>query len=273
MKKILPLLLIIVLLPACGVSREVRNVINSIDSLSEITLESGTILDDIESAYNALSDEEKQQVDNLSILEEAREQYKELERKQKNESILEELNTQLNDLRILKATKTEDISSAIMKIEHQYSLLDEDYKEQSGMYNKLDSCIMQSVKGSVKYLLTKDTTTANAIVKKYKDYLKSEDILSLLGDIGLQRCINDATYQLNRINSGKVYNVTNVNAYCVEDGEKTSYKVGENKVMGQLSISGTNYFGGPYTQEINMYYTFNINVESCSISGVTGFTY
>lgn len=277
MKKLITLLLTLIMtisLCACGVSKEAKNVIKSIDSLPEITLESGAILDDVESAYNALTDEEKQQVSNLSALKEAREQYIELERKQKNESILKDLDTRLNDLKNLKATERSDISSAVRQINLLYASLDEDFKEKSEAYGKLDSYIAQSVKNSVNSLTKTDNYAAAAILKEYKDYIRSEEILSLLGEIGLYRCVNDAAYKLNRINSGKVYNITSVNAFCADDmGHKTSYKDGENCIEGTLSISGTNYFGGPYTQKIDLYYTFNIDVEKCSVSSVTGFTY
>lgn len=261
-------------LVACGVSKEVRNVIEKIDSIEEITLESGAMLDEIESAYDALSDKEKQQVNNLSTFEEARTQYGELLNKQKNESILDDLNTRLTNLSQLEATKKEDISSAIKEIERQYLLLDEDYKEQATMYSKLDSYVAQSVKRSVKSLTEVNTLAAASMLEEYKDYLSDDDIMLLLGEIGLNRCVDDAINNLKRINSGKVYDVTSINVSCVgESGNRTSYQNGENRVEGTLSISGTNYFGGPYEQEIYMYYTFSIDVEKCSVSNVDGLTF
>lgn len=81
MKKAVSLLLALVLclsLCACGKSEAVKNVEAMIDALGEITLESIDAIRSVESAYNALTEDEQKKVNNYETLTEARDAYYEL---------------------------------------------------------------------------------------------------------------------------------------------------------------------------------------------------
>lgn len=74
MRRILPFILILAIclsLCACGKSEEVKAVEEKISSIGEISIDSTDLINDARDAYNALSDEDKEKVENASILREA----------------------------------------------------------------------------------------------------------------------------------------------------------------------------------------------------------
>lgn len=74
MKRILSFILILAIclsLCACGKSEEVKSVEEMISSIGEISIDSTDLINDARDAYNALSDEDKEKVENASILREA----------------------------------------------------------------------------------------------------------------------------------------------------------------------------------------------------------
>lgn len=86
-KKIIAIIAIIVGVIAVGLlvyflcfykSKAVRDTEATIDSIGEVTLDSGVIIEDAEQMYDALTDKEKGQVDNIQVLEDARDEYTDL---------------------------------------------------------------------------------------------------------------------------------------------------------------------------------------------------
>lgn len=76
MRKVLSLLLALIMclsLCACGKSEAVKNVEVLIAAIGEVTLDSEAAIVAAETAYNALTDEEKAKVENIAMLTEARE--------------------------------------------------------------------------------------------------------------------------------------------------------------------------------------------------------
>ena len=81
MKKISALVLCAVMLLslcACGKSKAVKSVEKSIASIGEVTLDSEAQITDARKAYDALSKEEKEGVENYSTLKEAEAQLKKI---------------------------------------------------------------------------------------------------------------------------------------------------------------------------------------------------
>ena len=81
MKKIIALVLCAVMLLslcACGKSKAVKSVEKSIASIGEVTLDSEAQITDARKAYDALSKEEKEGVENYSTLKEAEAQLKKI---------------------------------------------------------------------------------------------------------------------------------------------------------------------------------------------------
>lgn len=82
MKKVCSLILVFVLsllLCACGKSEAAENAERLISSIGEVSLESKNALDAAQCAFDALSEEDKKQVENYYILVEGQAVYKELE--------------------------------------------------------------------------------------------------------------------------------------------------------------------------------------------------
>lgn len=82
MKKTISLLLALVMclpLCACGKSEEVQNVESLIDSIDNVSIESAEVVHIAENAYNALSDKDKEKVENYSVLQNAQQELYEAE--------------------------------------------------------------------------------------------------------------------------------------------------------------------------------------------------
>ena len=78
MKKRISAILVLALcvsLCGCGKSRQVQSVEEAISSLGKISLLSFEAIEEAEKMYDALSDEEKESVENISDLRDAREKY------------------------------------------------------------------------------------------------------------------------------------------------------------------------------------------------------
>lgn len=78
MKKTLPVLLFIVIclsLCACGKSKAVSEVETAISAIGEVSIDSREAIETAEGLYSALTDKEKEQVENYTLLAEAHEEY------------------------------------------------------------------------------------------------------------------------------------------------------------------------------------------------------
>lgn len=86
MKKIISLILALVMcftLCACGKSEAVVNVEKLISAIGEVSLESKTAIDEAQKAFDALSTDEKAEVENYFVLAESHDAFKQLEEEAK----------------------------------------------------------------------------------------------------------------------------------------------------------------------------------------------
>ena len=266
---------VLLVLTGCGPSKEVRETMAKIDAIAEteITLASKSAIDDAYNAYNALTEKEQGQVTNFASLEELKAQYNVVER---NEGILKELNTKLSELPTMVVTKKQEIETAQKDITSLYESLDDAYKAKAKGYSNLDDSIKKCVSKSVKNLVSlnrKDLypETASDLLRAYRDYLSETEIRDCLGDIGTAMCINDATSTLARLNRGKTYTITSVDAKCTngEGMAKTPYQDGENQINGTMDVSLTNYFGVSFPSKVYISYSFNMSIENCYVGSVS----
>ena len=271
MKKVLSFALALVMclsLCACGPNKETQDVIGKIDTLTagEITLESESLILEIDTAYQTLSEKEKEFVSNIAAFDEAKARF---EFVKKNEDILAELDENISKLGKLRAESVTEIDTAVEKINRQYGKLDDEFKEKATKYDELEKYIADAVVTSVK-ALTKDSQTVlpSAILKGYGEYLSDSQKLSCLGNLGKASCVNDVISDLKRRNSDKTFSISNVR---ISSGNK--FVEGENVVEGKITAYVTNVFGGGMSQTLDMYYTFDIDLENCVVTGVSGFSY
>lgn len=90
MKKVISLVLAIamcLLLCACGKSEAVLKVEELISAIGEVSLESKSAIESAQEAFNALTEEEKAEVENYSVLVESHDAFKQLEAKEAYENI------------------------------------------------------------------------------------------------------------------------------------------------------------------------------------------
>lgn len=87
---LLLVLSLLLVLTACGKSKVVQEVESLIDSIGEVTLESGDVIEKAENLYAILSDKEKASVDNRIELVDARNTYDRLVEKNKAEIAAEQ---------------------------------------------------------------------------------------------------------------------------------------------------------------------------------------
>lgn len=90
MKKVISLILAIamcLLLCACGKSGAVLKVEELISAIGEVSLESKSAIESAQEAFNALTEEEKAEVENYSVLVESHDAFKQLEAKEVYENI------------------------------------------------------------------------------------------------------------------------------------------------------------------------------------------
>lgn len=271
MKKLIALLMVATMafsLCACGPSKATQDVISKIDVLTggEITIDSENLILEIDSAYQALSDKEKESVTNITAFDEAKARF---EFVKKNEEILAELNENISKLGNLRAESVTEIDTAVEKINRQYNKLDDEFKEKATKYDDLEKYIADAVVTSVK-ALTKDSQTVlpSAILKGYGEYLSDSQKLTCLGNLGKASCVNTVISDLKRRNSDKTFSISNVR---ISSGNK--FVEGENVVEGKITAYVTNVFGGGMSQTLDMYYTFDIDLENCVVTGVSGFSY
>lgn len=230
------------------------------------------LIEEANNAYGNLTEDQKGLVSNYELLNTY---LKEIERRQRNQATIEELTQAMNRFQSSTVTDKEEIASALRNIDRLYGSLDEDYKASATVYKNRDTYMVNVVIASVKSL-AKDykPLMATVLLKEYKEYLNENDLLSCLGDIGFYDCISDALSELQRYNSGVNYKVNNVNAKCTdESGDKVPYKNGENQVEGTINVTVESIFGGSFKQDINLFYTFNINVDSANAYSTGGFTF
>lgn len=149
MKKILTALCVssLLLLCSCGISKEAQAVIDNINSIEEIDVTDIDLIKETSEMYNSLSDEDKEKVENYSVLQEAEKKLPELEKElaiqndktpptfsgmKENEVIKVKCGTtfNLNDYLADKITITDDVTEG--KLEYQTELDEKIYESITG---------------------------------------------------------------------------------------------------------------------------------------------
>lgn len=229
MKKILTFFLImsmIISLTACNKTEAARAVIKSINSIEEVTLSSKESIYGIETAYNALSEEEKKTIKNYDKLQEAKEQIRVLENEHRINQIGKYV-AQLNDI-----TNTNDFNDLISKIERLSNDVDEDYKQALN-----DTNVTQQLTKAIKDYINRKLdegypSSASNILNSYKNYFDDSEKLEFLGEIGILECVNDAVSDLEKINYNISFDIQNIDVNYINGESSKNYVNGNNSVEG-----------------------------------------
>lgn len=132
MKRFLSLVLVIVIMlnfASCFKSEAAKSVDEQIESIGKVTLESKEKIESAQKAVDKLSAEDKEQLDNLTVLEEAKNTYTELRAKYVDDLILEIGNT--SDLTVKSKDKFKAVDEA-------YNDLTDDEKAKVNNYSKYE---------------------------------------------------------------------------------------------------------------------------------------
>lgn len=129
MKKVVGLLLTIVLVCAAlsgCTSEAVKKVMTDIDQIGEVTLDSASLLESINADYGLLSDEEKTQVENYSLLDEANAKYDSLvcqDLISRIDSACSDVTSQSNEMLTGLQTEYENLSEELKQKITNYNIL------------------------------------------------------------------------------------------------------------------------------------------------------
>lgn len=138
MKKIIALLLSLVLcisLCACGKSENAKAVDGQIKAIGDVTLESEELISSAEKAVKALSEEDKEQLDYLDKLEDARKTYNELVIKSEAEAV----SKKIDEIDVISLDTLEQINET----EIAYDKLSSEAKAQVKNYDILENASQQ----------------------------------------------------------------------------------------------------------------------------------
>lgn len=119
MKKVVALILCTVMLMsfcACGKSKEAQNVDDLILAIGEVSIDSASKIKTAEDAYEALSDKDKEKVENYSILESSKSELDKIKKEIAEESEFREAYTSLKDQITGMNTLCDSINSSIQII-------------------------------------------------------------------------------------------------------------------------------------------------------------
>ena len=108
MKKIIIMLIVTLLVTGCK-STAAKNTEIAINKIGVISLDSKTLIDDAQSNYDALTDKQKDQVDNYKVLLDAKNEYIKLEDEKVAKESASEISNMIDVLANQLCRKQEDV--------------------------------------------------------------------------------------------------------------------------------------------------------------------
>lgn len=261
MKKaiLIPILILFLIICSGCTSKEAKEVINGIDSLGEITLESYSYLNDLNSKYNALSDEDKQDVDNYKILEEANSKYNQLK--------YADINSRIETA---SQTVTASSLSELEELKREYDKLSDDGKKQITNYKILEDALIESRQLKAASVIEEIQQEANSDnIQNAKDLLDSnaylltdEQITQSLVEIGRWEAVSKAEdYFKDFLKSPSSYKRYQAACYVPSLQEDDTYRV-----QVQLKYGATNSFNAEVTDTVELYVYYKIDIDKLTIN-------
>lgn len=173
MKKIIIMFLIVTLLVTGCKSTAAKNTEIAINKIGVVSLDSKTLIDDAQSNYDALTDKQKDQVDNYKVLLDAKNEYIKLEDEKVAKESASEISNMIDVLANQLCRKQEDVD----KLNSLYNDLKEEYRDLVSNSNQIEEI----------NALSQYENYALAAVKEIKNSLKASDSFKLK-EITLTTC-------------------------------------------------------------------------------------
>ena len=263
MKKAISMLLALVLclsLSACGKSKSVKNAEDLIDAIGEITSESGDTIAAAESAYNALTDDEKSKVENYAQLEDCKVEYA--------AKIVEDMIDAIGEI-------TVESCDAIAAAESAYNALTDNEKSRVDNYAQLETYKVEyeeymtsSVADAVDdldYYSYNQRYIKGALLDAYFDYMTDEQKKECLA---LYLFYVEAPDYVEETIKNSLKNPSSYTLYDMEVESVITYNEEKDTFTGWIDITygGTNSFGGMVKESADVWVEFSVNIETKSIS-------
>lgn len=173
MKKVIMMILMVTLLLTGCKSAAAKNTEIAINKIGEVSLDSKTPIDEAQSNYDALTDNQKDQVDNYKVLLEAKNEYTKLEEEKVAKESASEISDMIDKLANQSYRKQEDVD----KLNSLYNELKEEYHNLVTNSNQIEEI----------NALTPYENYALAAANEIRDSLKASDSFKLK-EITLTTC-------------------------------------------------------------------------------------
>lgn len=251
-RKIVSLLAVALTISLTGcVNKETRIVIDDINSIGEVTLDSGNQIKEINQEYDNLDDDEKADVNNYDGLKEATEKY--------NTLYAEDL-----DNRIKNACNLDNPDKdMINKIESEYNGLDDDIKKKvknASLIEKASNKIQ--AKKAYTEIIMMDYTQSSEIYKKiqenieyFNDEQKSLSLLYYGQAKSLDYAIEFIMANLKSPKSFNLYDATYIDTKVDENSQ-------EYYTIYSITYGATNSFGAEVTDTSTVYCYYTVDEEN-----------
>lgn len=248
--------LLMMLFTGC-VSQEAQAVIDEIDALGAITLESHEKIQAIYAKYDALTDDDKADVKNLDVLETAKQKYTELYCADLDSRISEACND----------TSSDNLPNLEALLE-EYEQLEEEKQSKITNYTLLIDSIEESkvrlaVEVTIEILAYANgsNSTAKEMLVEYHEIMTDAQIEECLIEIGRWAAVKEAeSYLKNYLKNPNSYAM-----YSGKCGEPQLQSGGIYKTYIYLDYGAENSFGGSVRNEVEMYVYFTIDPSSLTI--------
>lgn len=241
-------------------SKEAKKVIEDIDALGEITLDSYSTLQNVNEEYDSLSEKDKESVKNKDVLEAANEKYAILT----YEDLDHRIENSCVDVTSDDLPKLKDLLS-------EYENLEESGKEYITNIEILNNAISDSegLKAEeVKYEILESAngglSNARSLLQEYADIMDDGQIEECLVEIGRWDAVGQAEEYL------KTY-LKDPGSYVLYSGACSKPSLEEDnryKLTVSLDYGASNSFNAMVRDKIELYVYFTVNTDGRSVDFV-----
>lgn len=254
-KKLAVIIMFILLLTGCT-SKEARQVVQQIDSIGEITLDSFNLLQSVSQAYNQLNDKDKSSVKNVDILNDSNKKYFEM--------YYADLN---NRIAFACESVTSDSLKELQDLLDEYSNLSDDGKKAITNFSVLSEGISDCEKlvadEKVQLILDKangNTSAAMDCLKEYSYILSEDQVSKCLIQIGRF----GSRYRAEKLLKSNLKDPNSLTIYSLKVSGAELQNDGSYMVKLTMDYGASNSFGAMVRDdvEINVFYEVDIASET-----------
>lgn len=240
------------------ISDEAKDVINSIATLTDVSLDSSSELQSINKKYEQLSEEDKADIENYDMLLAANKQYREL--------VCADLDRRMGEACLYVDSSSLPLLEALAS---EYTTLNDEEKEDISNFVKLEMAISESKK-----LLAEDVTeqildlangatyTAKTTLEEHSSIMTEKQIEECLIEIGRWEAATEAETYLKQF----LKNPRSYTRYSGKCSMPLSQGNNSYKVTVTLNYGAENSFGASVRNDVEIYVYYRLSPSTASIS-------